>query len=216
MRRFVADASHELRTPLTSIRGFAELYRLSEEADAAEAARLLRRIEDQAAKMGLLVDDMLLLARLDQRRPLESRPVDLLSLAASSVLDAQTLAPARTIALVRLDDGDGEVHAIGDESRLGQVLGNLVGNALKHTPPGTSLRVGVGLVGESAVLEVSDDGPGFPPEVAEKVFERFYRADPARGPGGSGLGLSIVAALVDAHGGTITATGSPGQGRPSG
>ncbi|HLU75818.1 MAG TPA: HAMP domain-containing sensor histidine kinase [Nonomuraea sp.] len=211
MRRFMADASHELRTPLTSIRGFAELFRLSEERDLDEAMRLLDRIEGQAARMGLLVEDMLLLARLDQRRGLARRPVDLLSLAATAVLDAQTLAPDRRIELVRLG-GDGPVTVTGDESRLAQVIGNLVSNALTHTPPGTPFRIGAGVRDGQAVLEVSDEGPGFGPEVAERVFERFYRADPARSSGGSGLGLAIAATLAEAHGGTITATATPGQG----
>lgn len=212
MRRFMADASHELRTPLTSIRGFAELYRLSGEQDLAEAVRLLQRIEDQAARMGLLVEDMLQLARLDQRRPLDPRPVDLLSLAASAVIDAQTLAPDRTIDLLRLDGGEGPVLVTGDEPRLAQVINNLVGNALTHTPPGTPFTVGVGVFDGQAVVEVADEGPGFPADVAERVFERFYRADPARSPGGSGLGLSIAATLIEAHSGTITATATPGQG----
>ncbi|MGW4412996.1 sensor histidine kinase [Nonomuraea sp. NPDC004702] len=212
MRRFMADASHELRTPLTSIRGFAELFRLGKEKDLAEAVRLLSRIEGQAARMGLLVEDMLLLARLDQRRELARRPVDLLSLAATAVIDAQTLAPDRRIELVRLDGGEGEVLVTGDESRLGQVVGNLVGNALQHTPPGTPFEVRVGVDGERAVVEVADEGPGFPPEVAERVFERFYRADPARGVGGAGLGLSIAATLVEAHGGVVMAEGEPGKG----
>jgi two-component system OmpR family sensor kinase len=212
MRRFMADASHELRTPLTSIRGFAELYRLGGHKDLDEAVRLLDRIEGQAARMSLLVEDMLLLARLDQRRGLDLRPVDLLSLAATAVIDAQTLAPDRRIELVRLGDGDGPVMVTGDESRLGQVIGNLVSNALAHTPPGTPFRVAVGVRGGQAVLEVADEGPGFGPEVAERVFERFYRADPARSTGGSGLGLAIAATLVEAHGGTITADADPGKG----
>ncbi|MFG2074481.1 sensor histidine kinase [Nonomuraea maritima] len=212
MRRFMADASHELRTPLTSIRGFAELYRLGEDKDAGEAVRLLGRIEGQAARMGLLVEDMLLLARLDQRRELASRPVDLLSLAATAVIDAQTLAPDRRIELVRLFGGDGDVTVIGDEPRLAQVLNNLVGNALTHTPPGTPFEVRVGADGDRAVLEVADEGPGFPADVAERVFERFYRADPARSTGGSGLGLSIAATLVEAHGGVIIAESEPGAG----
>ncbi|QFY08591.1 HAMP domain-containing protein [Nonomuraea phyllanthi] len=212
MRRFMADASHELRTPLTSIRGFAELYRLGEEKDLAEAVRLLSRIEGQAARMGLLVEDMLLLARLDQRRELARRPVDLLSLAATAVIDAQTLAPDRGIELVRLFGDEGDVIVTGDEPRLGQVLNNLVTNALTHTPPGTPFQVRVGVDGDRAVVEVADEGPGFPPDVAERVFERFYRADPARSAGGSGLGLSIAATLVEAHGGIVTAEGSPGKG----
>ncbi|WP_336205084.1 sensor histidine kinase [Nonomuraea sp. LPB2021202275-12-8] len=212
MRRFMADASHELRTPLTSIRGFAELYRLGADHDLQEAVRLLERIEGQAARMGLLVEDMLLLARLDQRRALAQRPVDLLSLAATAVLDAQTLAPDRSIELVRLHGGEGPVVVTGDESRLGQVTGNLISNAITHTPPGTPFRVGVGAHDGMAVLEVADEGPGFPPEVAERVFERFYRADPARSSGGSGLGLAIAATLVEAHGGAIAVTGEPGRG----
>ncbi|GAA4599406.1 HAMP domain-containing sensor histidine kinase [Planotetraspora phitsanulokensis] len=215
MRRFMADASHELRTPLTSIRGFAELARQQRSADPLP---LVRRIEDEAAKMGLLVDDLLLLARLDQERPLERRPVDLLSLAAGAVLDAQMLAPDREIDLVRLDGSDQPVCVLGDETRLRQVVGNLMRNALKHTPPGTAFRVGVGLTPgteQAAVLEVTDDGPGLSREDAERVFERFYRADPARSrsdSGGTGLGLSIAAALVQAHGGTITAESEPGHG----
>jgi two-component system OmpR family sensor kinase len=212
MRRFMADASHELRTPLTSIRGFAELYRLSDERNLDEAVRLLGRIEGQAARMGLLVEDMLLLARLDQRRGLDLRPVDVLSLAATAVIDAQTLAPDRRIELVMLHGSEGPVFVTGDESRLGQVLGNLVGNALTHTPPGTAFKVGVGVLDGRAVIEVADEGPGFPPEVAERVFERFYRADPARSTGGAGLGLSIAATLAEAHGGGVSATGEPGKG----
>nr|SBO94963.1 Phosphate regulon sensor protein PhoR (SphS) [Nonomuraea gerenzanensis] len=212
MRRFMADASHELRTPLTSIRGFAELYRLGEERDLAEAVRLLSRIEGQAARMGLLVEDMLLLARLDQRRELAMRPVDLLSLAATVVIDAQTLAPDRKIELVRLFGGEGDVTITGDETRLGQVLNNLVTNALTHTPPGTPFQVRVGVDGDRAVVEVADEGPGFAADVAERVFERFYRADPARSTGGSGLGLSIAATLVEAHGGIVVAESEPGKG----
>ncbi|GLX10471.1 putative sensor histidine kinase PhoR [Microbispora sp. NBRC 16548] len=213
MRRFMADASHELRTPLTSIRGFAELYR---QQSSQDPVLLLRRIEDQAVRMGLLVDDLLLLARLDQQRPLERRPVDVLSLAAGAVLDAQTLAPDREIDLLRLDDSDEPVRVLGDEARLRQVVGNLVSNALRHTPAGTAFRVGVGIVsGSQALIEVADDGPGLAPGDAERVFERFYRADPSRSrsdSGGTGLGLSIAAALVQAHGGTITADSEPGRG----
>ncbi len=219
MRRFVADASHELRTPLTSIRGFAELYRQERSQDPAV---VLRRIEDEAARMGLLVDDLLLLARLDQQRPLERLAVDVLSLAAGAVLDAQTLAPEREIDFVRLDGSDGPVKALGDEHRLRQVIGNLVGNALRHTPPGTAFRVGVGTLpddgsggGGTVLIEVADEGPGLREEQAERVFERFYRADPARSradTGGTGLGLSIAAAIVEAHGGTITAESPPGGG----
>ncbi|MCG5219939.1 sensor histidine kinase [Streptosporangium sp. KLBMP 9127] len=215
MRRFVADASHELRTPLTSIRGFAELYRQAGVQDAEEAGRVLRRIEGEAARMGVLVDDLLLLARLDQQRPLDRFPVDLLSLAAGAVLDAQTFAPDRTIDLQRLDDADGPVTVDGDEAKLRQVLGNLVGNALRHTPEGTPVVVGVAVEEGQAVVEIADQGPGLRPGEIERVFERFYRADPSRrrtDGSGSGLGLSIAAALVHAHGGTISVDSTHGAG----
>ncbi|GII88345.1 two-component sensor histidine kinase [Sphaerisporangium siamense] len=214
MRRFIADASHELRTPLTSIRGFAELYR-HETPDLAEAARLLSRIEAEAARMGLLVDDLLLLARLDQHRPLERDPVDMLSLVAGAVLDARTLAPDREIDLLRLDDADDPVTVIGDEPRLHQIIANLIANALRHTPPGTPFHVAIGNLGPLVVVEVADQGPGLRPGDADRVFERFYRADPARtrtGNGGTGLGLPIAAALTHAHDGTITVTSAPGHG----
>ncbi|WP_285589941.1 HAMP domain-containing sensor histidine kinase [Herbidospora sp. NBRC 101105] len=204
MRRFVADASHELRTPLTSIRGFAELYR--QEADP-DTEKLMGRIEGEASRMGVLVDDLLLLARLDQQRPLEHEQVDLLSLAAGEVLDARLLAPEREIELVRLDDSDDPLVIVGDEARLRQVLGNLVGNVLKHTPEGTGFTVAIGSAGTDVVIEVADEGPGL--RCPERVFERFYRDDPSRSrgarKGGAGLGLSIAAALVEAHGGRIRA-----------
>jgi two-component system OmpR family sensor kinase len=221
MRRFVADASHELRTPLTTIRGFAELYRQGAARDPAELDRLMRRIEDQAARMGLLVEDLLLLARLDTQRPLDRQPVDLLALAADAVNDARAVAPDRRIELVLGgDDGDPSTPPVvlGDDRRLRQVLANLVNNALTHTPAGRPIEVRVGastLDGRpGAAVEVVDHGPGLAPEQAERVFERFYRADPARSPadGGSGLGLSIVAALVAVHGGTVQVDSVPGRG----
>ncbi|MEO3809432.1 HAMP domain-containing sensor histidine kinase [Sphaerisporangium sp. B11E5] len=251
MRRFVADASHELRTPLTSIRGFAELYR-HEPPDLTEASRLLSRIESEATRMTGLVDDLLLLARLDENRPqpvdggppgqdhpagrprplghhlaepppapghhladrprpLDRRPVDVLSLAAGAVLDARALAPDREVDLRRLDGADGPVTVTGDESRLRQVLGNLVGNVLHHTPAGTPFELAVGTVDGAVVIEITDHGPGIPPEHAGHVFDRFYRADPSRtrATGGTGLGLSVVAALVEAHDGRVTHTTSP-------
>jgi two-component system OmpR family sensor kinase len=223
MRRFVADASHELRTPLTTIRGFAELYRQGAGRDPAELDRLMRRIEDQAARMGLLVEDLLLLARLDQQRPLDRDPVDLLALAADAVNDARAVAPDRQIELV-LGTGDGDAGqrsalvVIGDDQRLRQVLANLVNNALTHTPAGSPVEVRVGaapLDGRpGAAVEVVDHGPGLAPEQAERVFERFYRADAARSSadGGTGLGLSIVAALVAVHGGTVQVDSVPGRG----
>jgi two-component system, OmpR family, sensor kinase len=221
MRRFVADASHELRTPLTTIRGFAELYRQGAARDPAELDRLMRRIEDQAARMGLLVEDLLLLARLDTERPLDRQPVDLLALAAEAVNDARAVAPDRRIEVVLGgDDGDhdGVLVVLGDDRRLRQVLANLVNNALTHTPAGSPIEVRVGtstLDGRpGAAFEVVDHGPGLAPEQVERVFERFYRADPARSPadGGTGLGLSIVAALVAVHGGTVAVDSVPGRG----
>jgi len=221
MRRFVADASHELRTPLTTIRGFAELYRQGGAGDPAELDRLMRRIEDQAARMGLLVEDLLLLARLDQQRPLDLEPVDLLALAAEAVNDARAVAPDRRIELVLGgDDGgrDAALVVLGDDRRLRQVLANLVGNALTHTPPGSPVEVRVGAAAldgrPGAAVEVVDHGPGLTPEQADRVFERFYRADPARSTadGGTGLGLSIVAALVAVHGGTVQVDSIPGKG----
>jgi two-component system OmpR family sensor kinase len=221
MRRFVADASHELRTPLTTIRGFAELYRQGASREPAELDRLMRRIEDQAAGMGLLVEDLLLLARLDQQRPLERRPVDLLAVAADVVNDARAVAPDRRIDLVAGGDDGAPVRplvVLGDEARLRQVVANLMGNALEHTPAGTAVEVraaGRQLDGAArAVVEVVDHGHGLTPEQAERVFERFYRADPARSHagGGTGLGLAIVAALVAAHGGTVEVDSAPGEG----
>ena len=221
MRRFVADASHELRTPLTTIRGFAELYRQGAARDPAELDRLMRRIEDQAARMGLLVEDLLLLARLDQQRPLDRRPVDLLALAADAVHDARAVAPDRRIELMLGGENGGRGSALvvlGDDQRLRQVLANLVDNALAHTPDGGPVEVRVGgadLDGRpGAAVEVVDHGPGLTPEQAERVFERFYRADPARSQaaGGTGLGLSIVAALVAVHGGTVQVDSVPGRG----
>jgi two-component system OmpR family sensor kinase len=223
MRRFVADASHELRTPLTSIRGFAELHRQGAVREPADVGRVLARIEGEAQRMGLLVDDLLLLARLDQQRPLEQKPVDLLTLAADAVADAAAVAPDRPVRLVTgsLEDTPPPV-VTGDEPRLRQVLGNLMSNAMRHTPPGSPISVRVGVEGSDALLEVIDSGPGLAPDDAQRVFERFYRADPSRtrsgasagspAPGGSGLGLSIVAALVAAHGGTVAVHTAPGEG----
>ncbi|MEV6414013.1 HAMP domain-containing sensor histidine kinase [Kribbella sp. NPDC051718] len=204
MRRFIADASHELRTPLTSIRGFAELTR---QKGAAADPATMKRIEDEAKRMGLLVDDLLLLARLDQQRPLQHQPVDLLTLAGDSVHDVQAVQPGRQVKLQILPDSGAPV-VNGDEARLRQVLGNLVSNALHHTPVDAPITLSVGTRNGEAIVEVADTGPGLSEEQKVKVFERFYRADSARtrSTGGSGLGLSIVAALVAAHGGKVTVT----------
>jgi two-component system OmpR family sensor kinase len=219
MRRFIADASHELRTPLTSIRGFAELYRQGAARDEADVSRFMGRIESESARMGLLVEDLLLLARLDQERPLARAPVDLLALAGDAVHDTRVVAPDRT---VRLEVGrtDPPPVVLGDEARLRQVLGNLLTNAVRHTPAGTPVTVTVATgpgarSGAPAVtLTVADEGPGLAPDAAARVFERFYRADPSRNrrDGGSGLGLAIVAALVAGHGGFVDVTTAPGAG----
>ncbi|WP_240810230.1 cell wall metabolism sensor histidine kinase WalK [Actinomadura sp. WMMA1423] len=216
MRRFVADASHELRTPLTAIRGFAEFYRQGAARSPEEADRLIGRIEDTASRMGLLVEDLLLLARLDRQRPIERRPVDLLAVAADSVQEARILAPDRTIDLTV--EGGLAYQVRGDEPRLRQVLGNLLSNAVAHTPEGTPVEVRLSpgtLRGEpAAVVAVADRGPGLAPGQVERVFERFYRSDEGRSRdhGGAGLGLAIVAALVAAHDGEVRADSTPGEG----
>ena len=199
LRRFVADASHELRTPLTSIRGYAELFRHGAAERPEDLAVAMRRIEEEAARMGVLVDDLLLLARLDQGRPLERAPVDLARLAADAVADTRAAAPDREVDLTV----GGPVVVLGDEARLRQVAANLLTNARVHTPPGTPVHVRVGASDGRARLEVADEGPGLPAEHATRVFERFFRLDQARSraTGGAGLGLSIVAALAEAHGG---------------
>lgn len=215
MRRFVADASHELRTPLTSIRGYAELHRQGAVTEPDAVSQLLRRIEDQATRMGLLVDDLLLLARVDAERPFERTPVDLATVAAEVVESARATAPDRDISC-RTDGEDLVVP--GDAARLRQVLTNLVDNALTHTPDGTPVTVTVRRAAERdagwVALEVRDEGPGLTPTQAEHVFERFYRTDAARtrARGGSGLGLSIVEAIARAHGGRAEVESAPDQG----
>jgi two-component system OmpR family sensor kinase len=217
MRRFVADASHELRTPLTSIRGFAELYRQGAVTSPDDLRRMMRRVEEEATRMGLLVEDLLLLARLDQQRPLEQTSVDLLVLTADAVHDARAVQPDRPIELEITADTAPVV--VGDEARLRQVIGNLVTNALTHTPRETpvTVRLATTSAGDGrawALIGVSDEGPGLEAAEAARVFERFYRADKSRtrAQGGSGLGLSIVAALVAAHGGQVDVVTAPGEG----
>ncbi|MBM0226288.1 HAMP domain-containing sensor histidine kinase [Micromonospora sp. 4G57] len=217
MRQFVADASHELRTPLTTIRGFAELYRQGAARAPEQTAGLLRRIEDEAARMGLLVEDLLLLARLDRERPITLAPVELPVLASDAVQAARAVAPDRRIEL-DIEPGAGTLLVHGDDARLRQVIGNLMTNALTHTPPDASVTLRLRTQpGNLAVVEVADTGPGLTPEQAERVFERFYRADAARtrratGVTSTGLGLAIVAALVGAHHGTVEVAETPGGG----
>ncbi|WHT20817.1 HAMP domain-containing sensor histidine kinase [Crossiella sp. CA-258035] len=200
LRRFVADASHELRTPIATIRGYAELFRRGAAGRPDDLALVMRRIESEAERMGVLVDELLLLARLDQGRPLEREPVELTALAADAVADANT-APGHDFRL----DAEGPVTVLGDADRLRQVLGNLLDNVRRHTPPGTSATVRVTAGAGQAVLTVADTGPGIGESARAKVFERFYRGESARAEhGGAGLGLSIVDAVVTGHGGSVS------------
>ncbi len=210
LRQFVADASHELRTPVATIRGYAELHRRGALDDPAERDQAMRRTEAEARRMGELVDDLLLLARLDQGRPLEREPVDLGVLAVDAAADARAMAPGRP---VRASTEAGVV-VDGDEHRLRQVVANLVRNALVHTPGDAAVTVTSRRRGEHGVVEVRDAGPGLDADRAARAFERFYRGDPgrARDTGGSGLGLAIVRAVAVAHGGTATLTSAPGEG----
>jgi len=210
LRNFLAAASHELRTPLTSIRGYAELLRRGADRKPADAALARRRIEAESIRMSALVDDMLLLARLDQGRPLARAPVDLAAIARDACMDAGAVAPNRAITL----DAPAQVVVAGDEMRLRQVVGNLMRNALVHTPSGTPIDVAVARHNGSAILTVADHGPGFSSGDATRVFDAFYRADPGRSRdrGGSGLGLSIVAAVVGSHGGEVKAEETEGGG----
>jgi two-component system OmpR family sensor kinase len=220
MRQFVADASHELRTPLTTIRGFAELYRQGAARDPEQAQRLISRIEGEAARMGLLVEDLLLLARLDQQRPLALAPTDLQVIANDAVTAARVVAPDRRITL-EIVEGTGPLLVLGDESRLRQVVSNLMTNAVTHTPAGSGVWLRLRREAGQGVIEVVDEGPGLAAEQVDRVFERFYRVDAARtrrggaGAGatsGTGLGLAIVAALVKAHGGAVEVVSEPGSG----
>ncbi|MEV6343606.1 HAMP domain-containing sensor histidine kinase [Actinoplanes sp. NPDC051851] len=229
LRQFVADASHELRTPLTSIRGFAELYRRGGAPPGPQLDETMSRIEAEAGRMGVLVEDLLMLARMDRQRTLDLRRIDLLEIAADTIRDAHARAPGRKVLLAGLSD-DEEIFepaiVLGDDHGLRQIATNLVANALNHTPEGTTVTVRVGVERSAepegaaacsgpvtlgpglpvAILEIEDDGPGVPAEHASRIFERLYRADSsrtrARG-GGSGLGLAIVSAIVAGHGGWV-------------
>jgi two-component system OmpR family sensor kinase len=217
MRQFIADASHELRTPLTSVRGFAELYRIGAVPPGQPLADTMARIEGEAARMGVLVEDLLLLARLDQQRPLEQSEVDLLALATDAVVSARAAAPGREVR-VDAEPGSPPPVVVGDRLRLRQVVDNLLSNALRYSPGEEPVLVRVGVVAAEgrgwAQVEVVDRGPGLAPEEAARVFERFYRADPARSRahGGTGLGLAIVAAIVGTHGGRVDVATEIGQG----
>ncbi|MFG3128122.1 sensor histidine kinase [Streptomyces tendae] len=222
MRTFIADASHELRTPLFGIKGFTELYRMGGMPRREDVDSAMSRIEHEAARLVRIVEDLLLLARLaeeptaDAHLPFRMTPMDLRSLAADALHDLRALAPERPVTLTGPDGGPpGVAPVLGDESRLRQVTSNLVGNAIAHTPPGTPVRIAVGTLGDRAVLELSDEGPGMTAEQATHVFDRFYRADTARTrtqTGGAGLGLSIVHSLVTAHHGRVDVRTAPGHG----
>ncbi len=210
LRRFLADAAHELRTPLASIRGYAELFRMGAATDPADLGKAMSRIESEAARMGVLVQDLLTLARLDESPDIAHEPVDLAALLRDAQGDALAQAPGREITL----DAREAVIVVGDGNRLRQVITNLVQNALVHTEPGVQIDLLAGADGTRALLEVRDHGSGLPPGAEGLVFERLWRREAGRGRGraGAGLGLSIVAEIVTAHGGEVNATNAPGGG----
>ena len=225
MTRFVADASHELRTPLAGIKGLTDLHRMGAVSDREDIDATMARIARESDRLARLVEDMLLLARFDEHSlgttgdsgpALELAPTDLRTLAADALHDVRALDASRPVALTG-PDGVGapaSAPALADEARLRQVVTNLVGNAVAHTPPGTAIRIGVGTVGEDAVLEVADEGPGLTAAQTAHIFERFYRSDTSRtrATGGAGLGLAIVDSLVSAHAGRVEIDSTPGQG----
>jgi two-component system OmpR family sensor kinase len=210
LRRFIADASHELRTPLTSIRGYSEMLRRGAAESPTDSEQARRRIEEESIRMTGLVDDMLVLARLDQGRPLEHEPVDLKAIAGDTVADARAVSPQREITL----NANGAVVVNGDDTRLRQVFGNLLRNAIVHTPPQTPIEVSLSSDEEQAHVKVADHGAGLSAEDLDRIFEPFYRADPSRSrdSGGAGLGLSIVSAVVTAHGGRVRVSETDGGG----
>jgi two-component system OmpR family sensor kinase len=208
VRQFVADASHELRTPLTTIHGYAQLS--LRQRDPELYGHAMGKVMVETTRMASLVEDLLLLARLDSGRPLDSHPVDLSRLALDSVTDAKIVAPSHHW---ELDLPPEPIIVIGDEQRLHQVVTNLLTNARRHTPPGTTVTVAASLADDSAVLTIHDDGPGIPADLLPNVFQRFTRADPARTStaGGTGLGLSLARSITQAHQGTLTLTSVPGS-----
>ena len=211
LRQFVADASHELRTPVAAVSAYAELFERGAESRPEDLARVMSGIRAETARMGHLVEDLLLLARLDESRPIERAPVDLADLAWQAAEAARAVGPGWPVRL----DATGPVMVAGDAGRLRQVLDNLLANVRAHTPPGTTATVTVSQVDDEAICEVVDNGPGISAEDAARLFERFYRADASRSraSGGAGLGLSIVAAIVAAHGGMVAAAPAPNPGR---
>jgi len=210
LRQFLADASHELRTPLASIRGYAELFRMGATRDGVETETAMRRIEDESKRMGILVEDLLTLARLDEAPELRRGPVDLVALAQDAVNDAHATAPERPITL----SAPGAAFVSGDPHQLRQVLANLLRNALVHTPAETSIEVSVEQSDNDVTVSVRDHGPGLPGGSSERLFDRFWRAEGGRerGRAGAGLGLAIAGGVVDAHGGRISARNASGGG----
>jgi len=212
LRRFVADASHELRTPLTAIRGFAELHRQGAVAGEEDTKQLLARIEGESLRMGSLVEDLLLLARLDQAREMEHLPVDIAKTTRDAVASAQVAGPSHPISLI--GDVD-ELYTLGDQHRIHQVIANLLANARTHTPVGTPITVSIAQSSDGVRIAVADAGPGLSEEDQKRIFERFYRADSSRvriEGEGSGLGLSIVDAVMKAHGGSVSVNSEIGKG----
>jgi two-component system, OmpR family, sensor kinase len=208
LRRFIADASHELRTPVTVIQGVADLWSQGALADRAAIDDALRRVGQESGRMAALVEDLLLLARLDEQHPPATEPVDLAEVARDVVAELSVMYPSHQT-IVQIDD---TVRTTGDSSRLRQVVANLLANAYIHTPPGTKVRIQVERDGVRCIIEVKDDGPGMDPDKSQRAFERFWRGSPARSGPGSGLGLSIVAGIVAAHQGSVELTTSPDRG----
>jgi two-component system OmpR family sensor kinase len=212
LRRFVADASHELRTPITAIRGFSELHRQGAVTGEAETKELIARIEGESKRMGSLVEDLLLLARLDQAREMDSKPVDVVKVVADAVASAQVSGPDHPITLIT---PNAELFMLGDEVRIHQVIANLLANARAHTSTGTPIAVMITADEAEVSISVADKGPGLSETDQRRIFERFYRADGSRsrnGEDGSGLGLSIVDAVMRAHGGNVSVQSELGQG----
>jgi two-component system OmpR family sensor kinase len=212
LRRFVADASHELRTPLTAIRGFSELYRQGAVTGEDATRELLGRIEGESKRMGSLIEDLLLLARLDQSREMVMKPVELSAVIESAVISARAAGPQHSVRFIKPSE---EIFALGDEARIHQVVANLLANARTHTPVGTDIEVSISHDHDGVRISVSDNGPGLSVDDQKKIFERFYRADSSRtrvDGEGSGLGLSIVDAVMKAHNGSVTVASKPGEG----
>ncbi len=210
LRRFVADASHELRTPLSAVAAYAELFERGASSRPEDLERVMSGIRSETARMAGLVEDLLLLARLDEKRPLNCASVELVDVALEAIQAARTVGPQWPLTLKASES----VEVLGDAGRLRQVVDNLLGNVRVHTPAGTAAEVLIASDGNQAILSVTDHGPGLHGENIEQVFQRFYRADPSRsrGDGGAGLGLSIVQAIVEAHGGQVRASQTPGGG----